>query len=406
MGAPNSKTSNSRSWSRAILFSLFIYAATKLPPLLLSLLPHLHTTLYRRSETFDGFGFNASSQCEAVINDLLSNATESNKGGSAAATTLMTLLPALLTFAPLPTANIRDLIYTSPWIAFWTTGMLFGLPSSYASSEGAKRVFSFVDIRTRSGFGGGMGNGNRAITEPSVSTEPPMPNEAPAPPTPHEGLHGLVFSVDPDPDKENDEENEEIYPLLRDLHLRRPIVPHDHEANIPRSRRARLHIWCLYLITISVGAFQTMLFTAMLVGFPLINNMSVIWLCPSVLPEIYSGWLVGSYVLSSLVMMYWNSSFSRPQMLFHLTPDYVYPRRKPIKGRSFREFIKDPFRAREFDKSCSVEHVAGGGGDLTADAKWAEIKRLNITRYKDLEPGIGDFLAYVVKLIAPLRIRK
>ncbi|KAF8538025.1 hypothetical protein BDD12DRAFT_886390 [Trichophaea hybrida] len=63
----------------------------------------------------------------------------------------MTLLPTLLTFALIPTANIRDLIYTSPWLALWTAWMTFGLPVAQLDSVSSRKIITASDFLDEQG---------------------------------------------------------------------------------------------------------------------------------------------------------------------------------------------------------------------------------------------------------------
>ena len=67
-------------------------------------------------------------QCEPLYNNILNNTSEFDKWGSSNASTIMALLPSLVAFAPVVTANIGFLSHLSPTQGFIAAGFTFGLP--------------------------------------------------------------------------------------------------------------------------------------------------------------------------------------------------------------------------------------------------------------------------------------
>lgn len=80
---------------------------------------------------------------------LLADLSETEKVAGAAATTLMTLLPALLVFGPFPTAEISAMIACSTWPAFVTAGFTLGLSTSKMITLGKNRIIRVIDLCTR-----------------------------------------------------------------------------------------------------------------------------------------------------------------------------------------------------------------------------------------------------------------
>ena len=66
--------------------------------------------------------------CEELYDQVLGNTSEFNKGGSNSAGTIMALLPSLMAFAPIITANIGFLCHLSTTQGFIAAGFTFGLP--------------------------------------------------------------------------------------------------------------------------------------------------------------------------------------------------------------------------------------------------------------------------------------
>ena len=67
-------------------------------------------------------------QCEPLYNQILEETSEFNKWGSNSASTIMALLPSLMAFAPVITANIGFLCHLSPTQGFIAAAFTFGLP--------------------------------------------------------------------------------------------------------------------------------------------------------------------------------------------------------------------------------------------------------------------------------------
>lgn len=104
---------------------------------------------------FSNLSFDAIDVLNVTNNDAdaaLSVTNEASKWGSAAATTIMTLLPTLLTLAPLPTANIRDLMYLSPAAALWTAGFTLGLNVQSLSLVPPERIIRVDQLASDGGL--------------------------------------------------------------------------------------------------------------------------------------------------------------------------------------------------------------------------------------------------------------
>ena len=67
-------------------------------------------------------------QCETLYNTMLEDTSEFNKGGSNSASTIVALLPSLIAFTPVVTANIGFLCHLSPSQGFIAAAFTFGLP--------------------------------------------------------------------------------------------------------------------------------------------------------------------------------------------------------------------------------------------------------------------------------------
>ncbi|KAF8243570.1 hypothetical protein K440DRAFT_54711 [Wilcoxina mikolae CBS 423.85] len=112
------------------------------------------------------FGTEFPSRCKSLVNERLEKTSDYDKWGSSIATTILNLLPTLLTFGPVPTAKLSNLMALSPMVALVTAGMTLGLP--VRSIEPFHRVITVRDLAPDGGVasygvvggsGGGGGSG-------------------------------------------------------------------------------------------------------------------------------------------------------------------------------------------------------------------------------------------------------
>lgn len=96
-------------------------------------------------------GVGAPVRCRKFYNAILDNTSEFDKLASAVATTVMTLLPALLSFGPLPSARIGSLIYFNAEITFFTAAMTLGLYNTGLITLAKDRIVCVKDLFTRRG---------------------------------------------------------------------------------------------------------------------------------------------------------------------------------------------------------------------------------------------------------------
>jgi hypothetical protein len=78
----------------------------------------------------------------------LNRTSEYDKWGSTVATTILTLLPTILTYAPLPSADINELYCLDRSMAFWASAMTFALPIEFKriTPPGHKRYLKARDL--------------------------------------------------------------------------------------------------------------------------------------------------------------------------------------------------------------------------------------------------------------------
>lgn len=94
------------------------------------------------------YGAGVSIACRPSDNEYLRETSDFDKLASAVASTIMTLIPALLTFTPLRTAKISSLGFLSTEAAFFTAAMTFGLFNKGMHTLARDRTLKVADLCT------------------------------------------------------------------------------------------------------------------------------------------------------------------------------------------------------------------------------------------------------------------
>ena len=262
----------SRHWyilQKLVLFSAMLFISIFTWHTVQRFVQRYMSSMKLRRRDHDGIGVPFNEECANSTNTYLNDTSELNKGAFAAGTTLMTLLPSLLTFAPIPTAKIRDSIHTSPWLTLFTAGLIFGLPVTQYSSVPGQRSFEPEEFFAHQN----SEPGNVATLEGA------------------EQSNTTAAAV-----------RAKLFPSTGRVSLRR-----------------------LMYITCLVGFGQWMLFLVLIVALPKIDGFTVIWACEDVSGGLYCGWLALTYALSSFCLLYWNSSSRTAQVVLHCIPEQQYP---------------------------------------------------------------------------------
>jgi len=207
-----------------------------------------------------------SINADAVLN--VTN--EASKWGSAAATTIMTLLPTLLTLAPLPTANIRDLMYLSPAAAFWTAGLTLGLNVQSRLLVPPERIIRVDKLVS----GGGLINCQRY------------------------GLNALSRWY------QSTNEDQSLF------NLQTRVLERTNSQTI----------WASLMRTSGYCIAQFIALCASFTFVRLIDVAYIIWTCPGVSSLVFATWLAVAFTVSALIRSFVVSSMHSHQEIFHLTP--------------------------------------------------------------------------------------
>ena len=179
--------------------------------------------------------------CEGLYDEVLDGTSEFNKGGSSSAATIMALLPTLMAFAPIITANIGFLCHLSTIQGLFAAGFTFGLP--------VRQLDTWKQVRTR-------------VKDLLVNSQ---------------SCHGNSVT------------------LLRPFSEMTNILlkPIKHTALLRKRPR---HIW-VQVLCLLFGSVQAGLIWCLLLVVPNIDSFYLIWLCPNWGSIVFIAWLGATFTL-------------------------------------------------------------------------------------------------------------
>lgn len=221
--------------------------------------------------------------CEAKINKVLQDTSEYNKWGSTVATTIISLLPALLSFAPLPTANIRDLLYLSPTAACFTAATTLGLPVRTFSPLSKSRITRAKDLRSDGLIAAAYGT--QALSRRVMHQQPT-------------GMESFYRWYRPDAT------NNTFFQFQR--------------KGLLLSRNAPIIkvVGCIFMF----GCLQSLICLTLFTYLRSIDSIYLIWMCEQASGWMYFGGVLAMLLVSGVVLTLAESTFANPQEVFHLTP--------------------------------------------------------------------------------------
>ena len=182
--------------------------------------------------------------------------------------------------------TVADLMYTSPWIAFWTGGMTLGMPVPQLSSVFRRNILDARDFLTES-------DKSHAFTGTDIEST------------------GEIGNADPI-------QNSQAEAQVKSRNLLRDKI----EQNLTIDKK-RWRIWTVYLLMSVCGFVMAVLWAFLSVGTLYIDSPRITWACEDGNTEtksatVFSFWMVIAWYISSITLLYWNSSCGKPQMVFHL----------------------------------------------------------------------------------------
>ena len=199
--------------------------------------------------------------CEALYNEVLGDTSEFNKAGSNNAGTIMALLPSLMAFAPIITANIGFLCHLSTTQGFFAAGFTFGLPVRQLDT------WKRVSIK---------------VSDLLVSPQSCQENLRP-----FSEMAGILLA-----------------PIKHTaLHSKRP------------------HRFRVQIIRLGFGSAQAMLIWYLLIIVPTIDSFYLIWLCPNWGYVVFSSWLGATFtILGWLRARFEKDSFGGDEVVYITSP--------------------------------------------------------------------------------------
>ena len=199
--------------------------------------------------------------CEELYDVVLNNTSEFNKGGSNSAGTIMALLPSLMAFAPIITANIGFLCHLSTTQGFIAAGFTFGLPVYQLN------IWKQVSIRAKDLLA------DSQLCHENIATA------------------SRPFS--------------EVVDTL--------LAPIKRTALL--SKRPR-RIW-VQLLRFLFGAVQAILVWCLLIVVPTIDSIYLIWLCPNWGKIVFSLWLGATFtILGWLRARFEKDAFAGDEVIY------------------------------------------------------------------------------------------
>lgn len=400
---------NTTSWSEApaaVPFGTSLYETVNLS---IGLVWSLSVAAYNDSTSTDArrkpgvgiWGVGIPVPCRPDGNRILDSTSEFDKVASAVASTIMFLVPTLLSFADLPTASIKNLLSFNTEAAFCTAAMTLGLRNKSLSTL---RSTAMIEGKE---FCKGMGLHVNCITLPgscacgiSINTgccleQPPAPNSSPPGRAPVFSINltgyeetsasGSGLTTPPAATPNGSPPGTETLlggnlPIEGELafgHNRtdsnlggqsikstRPgVYDKYHELGKLQERMLmdvdkRFSKLFITVVTTGFAFTQLCLFGVFVIWLPQIDDIKFVWICMG--PVMFTWWVGSAALLSGISRIFALSSFVVKDEVFHLSP---MPRSitmvwceecsvavRPLPTRTARERLRDFF-------TCAIEEI-------------------------------------------------
>lgn len=271
--------------------------------------------------------------CRGYYNDYFNATSEYDKAGSAAASTILALLPALLAFGPLRTAKIGLLIQLSgsSSVGFMAAASTFGFQIQQLSTLPQEAFVSVKDFFKNDPWAidvyGSAGN------HPTTEAQPRAPED--------EHRNAEVVAVHATGGRARPGHcmiSRELGERLRAL-----------QTKVNSPTRLRPKRWVVCAIDILAWGIQAIwVIIISLVTVYVIDDIAFIWVCPGLGTAVFSGWLVASLVGVGIIRGIYESKSYKASSVFHLS--YIPTNVKPIRC---------PMVAVELDLWAGLDAAAG-----------------------------------------------
>ena len=249
--------------------------------------------------------------CRKDYNLILLNSTEYDKWGSAIAATIMALVPTLLAFGPLKTAQIGRLMQLAAPLGFCAAAFTFGFPIDELCTNNAE-VITMEQLRTKCEPEGndGTGTGAAAASQSGTGSATGMYNTPPIGNSSHRlTIVSRVFSEDkgavtattkPKPIStiNTKEITETIIKRLSEKRPRRVVV------NAVRALFVLLQVLPIGLLFVAIPSWEI---------------LALFWLCPGKGAMLLGLWLWASVFIIGLLRGYYQSWTSGIEHIIHVS---------------------------------------------------------------------------------------
>ncbi|KAI5803919.1 hypothetical protein EDC01DRAFT_627723 [Geopyxis carbonaria] len=344
--------------------------------------PIANGTLFEGTGELGVVGIGVPVSCRPFMDAVLKHSTEFDKAGSASAATIMALMPTLLAFGPLKTADIQTQFYIDIDAALVTSAMTFCMPVRRLKTIGRERILRTSDFyddaskflkdpqrfdatRPKKPAEKELLNHieqkyNRELTrvdEIEIETEPKGDrnteggsarvdeNETNSEPRGDHNTDGGPIRVD---ENETDPKGGSTRVDENETDPKGGSTRVDENETDPkehRPSRLRIHFYVMSFLALQAG-----LLLCIGLGLFRIDSIIFVWACDQKSSFIFMWWLTGSAGLSVLRAFIY-SSYRNPDEVFHIS---TLPENHYIFGCESRQCNESNFPMPKYDGIFSV----------------------------------------------------
>ncbi|KAG0634968.1 hypothetical protein HOY80DRAFT_1095739 [Tuber brumale] len=315
-------------------------------------IPNLNATTTEPALLMKGWGFTGSGfgwgACLSEYNDFLDGSTEIDKWASGVATTLMTMLPSMIAFSPLKTADTQTLYYLDALVALITCGFTLLFRVDTWTTLAKDKIWRVTDIldkldinaiyyRTRynrkdyttsdsddisitqstSPTSDAIGTGTAVIPDQDGQSPLPAANiDIPRLKRLYEG--GRLKKL------QQDALGTSAFPVeLESGSMTTTSMQNQHNEGYKKPRPYRITVYMVITIFCFIQLFLFLVISSWVFKT---DSTFFIWSCAGAGIGIFCWWVVGSFILASMVRYASTSMWMRPDEIFHIesipeTPD-------------------------------------------------------------------------------------
>ncbi|KAG0125522.1 hypothetical protein HOY82DRAFT_616380 [Tuber indicum] len=339
-----------------------------------------------------GWGFGNSdfrwTTCLSDYDHYLDNSTEMDKWASAVATTLMTVLPSLIAFSPLKTADIQTLYYLDVVVALITCGFtLFFRVDSWTTLQKDK-IWSVTNILDKTDIdiiychkrAQGKDHGRPDCVFPTQSSSLNAIRTSTGVAPDGSSLVPLLEVEIDSPKLKRLYERGRLEKLQQDA-FGGGLLPDEVESGsvtstgtqdrrneeLERPRPLRIIV---YMVITAFCLFQFFLFLVISCWIFRIDSTLFIWSCAERGYAIFLGWVAASFIVAAVVRYASSSLWMRADEIFHIesiptTPDCC--------GENASALFSNPIQERNSHSNWGWIKLAHFWSNLTQLPRWRKL---------------------------------